>query len=116
MFTNCWPQLLPYSPRPIIHIMWFRALPQKSDYSVTFEANCVSAPKINLTERVISVTSASVVAFSPAEILVLAACTPNRLGGKIHTPQQRPIAWVRAEAVELRHDYDFPGEGEAFFH
>src|SRR6185369_1291079 len=26
------------------------ALPQKSDYSATFGANCISAPKINLTD------------------------------------------------------------------
>jgi hypothetical protein len=26
------------------------ALPQKSDYWTTFEANCLSTPKINLTD------------------------------------------------------------------
>jgi hypothetical protein len=28
------------------------ALPQKSDYSRTFRANCISAPKINLTDGI----------------------------------------------------------------
>jgi hypothetical protein len=27
------------------------ALPQKSDYSTTFGANCISAPKVNLTDE-----------------------------------------------------------------
>ena len=39
---------LPDWGSPVITLMPGSALPQKSDYLATFEANCMSAPKINL--------------------------------------------------------------------